>query len=65
MPKITKDSPPEDIIRAFGPNWFTGNDMEHMLFKLADAREGFDESGYDGKLIKLSMIHSAPWGTRD
>ena len=59
MPKITKDSPPEDIIRAFGSSWFTGDDMERMLFRLADAREGFDESGYDGKLIKLSMIHSA------
>ena len=59
MPKITKDSPPEDIIRAFGSSWFTGDDIERMLFKLADAREGFDESGYDGKLIKLSMIHSA------
>ena len=59
MPKITKDSPPEDIIRAFGPDWFTGDDMEHLLYQLTDARDGVEIPDYDGKLIKLSMIHGA------
>lgn len=61
MPKITKDSAPEDIIRAFGPEWFTGDDMEHLLYQLADARQGqeIDPPEYDGKAIKLSMIYSA------
>ena len=59
MPKITKDSPPEDIIRAFGPTWYVGDDIEHLLNQMADAREGFDDSEYDGRLIKLSMIHGA------
>ena len=61
MPKITKDSLPEDIIMAFGPEWFTGDDTEHLLYQLADARQGLDTGPpeYDGKLIKLAMIHSA------
>ena len=59
MPKITKDSPPEDILMAFGSDWFIGTDIEHLLNQLADAREGSDYADYDGKLIKLSMIHSA------
>ena len=60
MPKITKDSPPEDIIRAFGADWFIGDDIEHLLYQLADAREGVEGMPeYDGRLIKLSMIHGA------
>ena len=65
MPKITKDSPPEDILMAFGPDWFVGSDIEHLLNQLTDAREGVEliaHSGTadsDGKLIKLAMIHSA------
>ena len=60
MPKITKDSPPEDIIRAFGPTWYVGDDIEHLLNQLADAREGVEDMPeHDGRLIKLSMIHGA------
>ena len=59
MPKITKDSPPEDIIREFGPDWYTGDQIEHLLDQLADARESVNVIDYDGKLIKLSMIHGA------
>ena len=59
MPKITKDSPPEDIIRAFGPDWFTGEQIEHMLYQLVDAHEGIGMPVYSGNLIKLSMIHGA------
>ena len=57
--KITKDSLPEDIIREFGPDWFTGEEIEHMLYQLADAREGIEGIDHDGSMFKLSMIYSA------
>ena len=46
---------------AFGPTWFVGDDIEHLLYQLADARQELDSGPpeYDGKLIKLAMIHSA------
>ena len=59
MPKITKDSPPEDIIRAFGAEWFTGNEIEEFLYELIDAREGNSIPGWDGTLIKKAMIYGA------
>ena len=60
MPKITKDSAPEDIIRALGPVWMTGNELEHLLYQLKDAQEGVEGMPeHDGRLIKLSMIHGA------
>ena len=65
MPKITKDSPPEDIIRAFGSSWYLGDDIEYLLNQLADAKEGVEDmpgrlsGAHDGRLIKLSMIHGA------
>ena len=58
MPKITKDSLPEDIIMAFAPEWFTGPQIEVMLYELRDARDGLGDS-HDGEQIKLAMIHSA------
>ena len=59
MPKITKDSPPEDIIRAFGPDCMTGDQLETFLDFLALARTGTDSSEDDGEMIKLAKVYGA------
>ena len=59
MPKITKDSPPEDIIRALAPGVMSGAQMEVLLGLVRRAEDGTDDTSDDGSFIKLAMVHGA------
>ena len=62
MPKITKDSPPEDIIMALWAGLVHRCDLRAPDEPTSRRSEGVESTSlnYDGKLIKLSaMIHGA------
>ena len=59
MPKITKPTTPDEIIRAYGPDCMTGDQLEQFIDFLALAQTGTDNPEDDGEMIKLAKVYGA------